>query len=205
MERAFFSVPTSFLEFDPDASRNPGKMDPVEMRKAMASVPDLYRMRLAGYSDADFRNLRAQPATELDHLRGSTYANLFTSLGQPLRAEFIDGKGLVVTAGQHRALEAKRIGVPYLPMHVTLPDSEHLVRVREACETEVSRLTPDMAELVGQDRALDTRLYPAREGSDFAERQGGPESREPVRDPGWRNPEVDRDFLWREGEGRSER
>jgi hypothetical protein len=201
MARGFFSVPTSFLEFDPATSSTTGKMSPEELRRAMSSLPDIYQMRAAGYGDGDFRRMRDEPATEADKVRGTTYLSLFTASGQPLRAEFIDQKGLVVIAGQHRALEAKRLCIPYLPMHVTAPDREQLVHIREACEVETRRLTPEMPTVPELDRDLDSRLY-GQERGPYGDRQAGPEALEQVRERGWESPEVDRDLWWR---GRGER
>ena len=205
MERAFLSVPASFLSFDPETSRNPGKIDPTEVRRFMACVPELYRLQLDGYGPDDFRRLGNFPGSDVDRLLGTTYEKLFSEVGQPLRGEFIDGKGLMVTAGQHRALEAMRVGVPFLPIHVTFPDQEHLARIREACNSEVNRLAPEMASIPALDQILDERFYPDRQRSTFGDRHAGPEALEPVRERGWRNPEPNRDLWWRDRSDRSER
>jgi len=205
VERAFLSVPTSFLEFDPDTGHRPGKVDPALVRQFMASVPDIYRMQLNGAGPEDFLRLRDHPTSESERLLGATYSKLFSTSGQPLRADFINGQGLIVSAGQHRAWEAKRIGVPYLPMHVTVPDDEHLSRIREACESEVKRLTPDMMSVPDLDHQLDKRFYPDRQRSTLGDRQAGPEAMELIRERGWHNPEVDRDLWWRDRQPRHER
>jgi hypothetical protein len=194
VERVFLAVPLSYLDLDPDTSRNEPKVPPEDLRKAMATVPELYRMQLNETTDADFRRMCENPTSERERLLGTTYRHLFSPSpsAQPLRAEFYDGRGLLVTAGQHRVIEAQRLGVPYLPMHVTVPDRIHLDRIREACDGEVRDLTPDLSDVPKLQRLHDERFYPNRDRHRVLERHPGPERLEPEREIGWRLPERER-------------
>jgi hypothetical protein len=167
---------------------------PEQLRQYMATVPELYRMQVAGTSEGDFVDMHTHPRSEREQILGSTYGHLFSPSpsAQPLRAEFIDGQGLLVTSGQHRVMEAHRLGVPYVPMHVSFPDMEHLERIRAACEDEVRSLTPDMSEVPEIQRTHDARFYPERDRHRAMERHQGPERLEPEREIGWLYPERER-------------
>ena len=101
MEHVFLAVPTSYLQLDPATSRNPAKIPPVELSRAMSAVPELYRLQLQGTPESEFRRMCDSPTSSHDEQLGTTYRHLFSpsASAQPLRAEFVTGKGLMVTAG----------------------------------------------------------------------------------------------------------
>jgi hypothetical protein len=194
MLRVFLPVPTEYLELDPQTSRNAAKLSESALRAAVSTIPELYRRIDSGACENDFRRMNGS-ADPKDRLIGETYRHLFSgsASAQPLRAEFLDGRGLLVTAGQHRVLEARKLGVAYLPVHVEVPDREHLDRLRSACEQEVLRRTPELSDVPAAHRRQDQCFYPGRDRDVRpVERHPGPERLEPEREIGWRFPERER-------------
>jgi FAD/FMN-containing dehydrogenase len=189
--RAFVPVPTSYLTVE---SLSGGKRTPEEYRQYMATVPELYRLQLAGVAEQQFRQFAEAPRNTAEQRLGSAYRDLFSSSpsAQPMRAEFIDQRGLVVQAGQHRVEAAKQLGLPYVPVHVAAPTSDDVRKLQDACEQEVARLTPEMAGVVQLHRAQDMRAYPDRERVFQPERHIARERAEPERDRDWRSPERER-------------
>lgn len=163
----------------------------------MARVPELYRLQLAGTSDAEFKRMCDTPRTEQERLLGDTYRHLFSMSpsAQPLRAEFVEGTGLVVQAGQHRVMAAKQLGVPYVPVHIAAPNQAQLEHLRTAFEHDIRELTPHMQSVPELHRAHNRHMYPGSQTlarQPPLERHQGPERLEPERELGWRRPERER-------------
>ena len=196
MEREFMAVPVSYLELDPETSRGPAKMSRVELQQAMATVPEIYRMQLEGVGEQEFFRMANCPGSDREQIIGSTYRHLFSNSpsAQPLRCEFVDGSGLLVVAGQHRVIEARELGIPYLPMHVSFPNPENRDRIERQCDDEVRRLTPDLARVPELHLELTPRFYPRRDGDGGRYIDGYPrlDKAEPERENNSRVPERER-------------
>lgn len=165
----------------------------------MSTVPELYRLQCQGVGDTEFRRMCESPKDEREEILGQTYRHLFSTSpsAQPLRADFVDGEGLVVQAGQHRVLEAKRAGVPFLPVHVSAPEVQQLEKLRTAFETEVRglgaehALVPDVQRRHEEHQQLDRQLSSdARPG--VPDHHPGRERLEPERERDWLRPERER-------------
>jgi hypothetical protein len=162
----------------------------------MRRVPEIYRLRHQGVTDKDFARMATSPSSPQERELGSTYRHLFSTSpsAQPLRASFVEGRGLVVDAGQHRVLAAQMQGVSFLPVHVSAPDETQLNQLQNAFEQDVRLLAPELSNLVDVQRAHDENHYPehALERLRYVERHPGPERLEPERESGWRYPERER-------------
>lgn len=140
----FLPVPVDRLTIDPSVTADSIKASAADMRSWMAAVPEVYRMLENGYRDVDFYRMSTSPIN--DHARevGEAYRHLWSDSpsAQPLRAEFVDGVGLQVVKGQHRALAARAEGVPFVPVHVSAPEQVTLDRISNQMESEVAALDP---------------------------------------------------------------
>ncbi len=182
---------TSWLEVD-DSLRPSSKATSEEMRQWMATVPDIYSRLAAGTTDAEFHEMYEHPRDQHERIMGETYKNLFTpsQSAQPIKATWVDGRGLVVDAGQHRVLAAREAGVPLMPVHVAAPDDVTFYRIRAACEDETARTGP--ARIIDVQRKYDEALYPDRTPLRVPDRHPGIERLEPTREERFRYPERER-------------
>ena len=193
--RAFMAVPTEDLTLDPETSRHPGKYAKTLYESWMRNVPEIYRLRHEGLTDADFHRLANSPTNDRERNLGETYRNLFSTSpsAAPIRASFHEGSGLVVDAGQHRTAAAARLGLPYVPVHVSAPDEYQLDRLRTAFEGSVRQRTPDLPNVPNIHRDHHQQHYPERTrevvrmtdpaaGNSEIEREIGRERRAPERE-----------------------
>lgn len=191
--RAFIPVPLSWLQVEPaDVSRSP-KATPEQLRDWMAAVPEIYRMQCRGVTDTDFQRAGQAPPNTPERAIGDTYCHLFSASpsSQPLRADFVDGRGLVVQAGQHRVLAAREEGVPFVPVHVSAPDWEHIEKLRNACESEVRKAGTDFQQVPELHRRHDEHIY-GQDRERPLEQHRGRERLEPERERDWLHPERER-------------
>jgi hypothetical protein len=159
--RACLAVPTRLLQVDSQYVSATPKATPQQLQQWMGSVPQLYRLQADGLNDADFRRFVDTPRNEQERMLGETYRHLFSTSpsAQPLRADFVEGRGLVVESGQHRVLAAKEAGVPVVPVHVAAPDWPQLEKLRDTLGAEVRTLGSQYQRVPDLHRQHDEHRY----------------------------------------------
>ncbi len=165
---SFLAVRPESLSFDSQTSTAPGKYTRVEMQQWMSTVPEIYALQLRGATDSQFFRMCQSP-DPADRLIGETYRQLFSTSpsSRPIQASLGAGGQIEVTAGQHRSLEARSLGVPFVPVHLRASDSALLIDARAAIEADVRTRYSDGAAVVQLHRGHDERhfLEQAREQS----------------------------------------
>ena len=144
----FLPVPSSLLQFDGPVLASP-KASPGQLESYVKQVPEIYRRLVAGGSDEDFRGMVTAPLNDYERLLGQTYTHLFTTRpgAERLEAEYVEGRGLVVTRGRHRIAAAQRLGVPVMPVHVRARNEAQLSQVSRLCESQVARVDARLNDL----------------------------------------------------------
>jgi hypothetical protein len=102
VEHVFLAVPTSYLQLDPATSRNPAKIPPVELSRAMSAVPELYRLQLQGTPESEFRRMCDSPTSSHDEQLGTTYR-------PPQRGQIWSGPSVSSTVGRVPVLGQREI------------------------------------------------------------------------------------------------
>ncbi|CUR58028.1 hypothetical protein NOCA2480064 [metagenome] len=155
----FVAVPTGQLKQD-DQIAPSSKATHEQLRAYMAQLPVVYDKLGAGAGAEAFRQMRtsADPQTRAV---GDAYHHLFSPAGvdHRLEAEYVDGKGLVVTRGRHRVEAAREIGLPYVPVHVRAADDRTLDAATRNFEGQLQPAAPDV---VHAQRQLDGEHRDAR-------------------------------------------
>jgi hypothetical protein len=155
----FVAVPTNALVLDERLSPT-DKATQQQMANYVSAVPSVHQRLAAGFTDADFQGMHRNPLTAEERQVADAYYHMYSPAGRNHRieAEFVDGKGLVVTKGRHRFAAAQDVGLPTLPVHVRASDQDTLDRVTRQLESE-ARESP---EVVAQFRKLDADHRVAR-------------------------------------------
>jgi hypothetical protein len=153
----FLPVPTHLLQFD-QPTRSTDKATPAQLQQYARNVGTIYELIDAGMTRAEFDQMMQAPLNAQEASVAATYRHLFTSApgAQRFEAEFIEGRGLVITRGAHRIDAARSEGVGYVPVHVKTRTEDQADRITvsliQAVDPAIARYHQD--QLPARNRAL---------------------------------------------------
>jgi hypothetical protein len=164
----FLPVHTHLLQFD-RPTRPTDKATPAQLQQYARNVGTIYELINAGMTRADFDQMMHAPLNAREASVATTYRHLFTSApaAQRFEAEFIEGRGLVITRGAHRIEAARSEGVAYVPVHVRTRTEDQADRITvsliQAVDPAIARYHQD--QLPARSRTLLREVAPDPERS----------------------------------------
>jgi len=121
-DRRLYMVPVTRLPRE-NLADGPNGYQKEDVQRWMASVPQIERLKAAGWTSADFDRLRAS-SNPVDRELGATEHHLYRSDSSGLKASY-DGRQFDVEGGRHRVEAARQNGVESVPVHVWATPENH--------------------------------------------------------------------------------
>ena len=126
--RRLYMVPVTLLPRQ-DLADDPNGYKNEDAQRWMASVPQIERLKAAGWTSAEFDRLRTS-SNPVERELGATEYYLYRSDTSALKASY-DGRQLEVEGGRHRVEAARQRGVESVPVRVWATPENHERIVRE--------------------------------------------------------------------------
>lgn len=122
-DRRLYLVPVARLPKEQLSESAKGYRDE-DLKRWMASVPQIQRLRESGWTSSDFDRLRSAANPARREL-GETEFQLYRSDSAALKASY-DGHQFEVEGGRHRLEAAREQGVDAVPMRVWATPEHHV-------------------------------------------------------------------------------
>lgn len=128
----FVPVPTQLLQVE---DLNPSaKVSDAELREYARNLRDINQLVEAGLTREDFESMQRAALNPHEESIAQSYQHFFIQrpTSQHIEADYIEGRGLVVTRGRHRVNAAREMGVAVVPVVVRCEreaDAEKIQRV----------------------------------------------------------------------------
>ena len=121
-DRYLYLVPVSRLVSE-NMTDGPKGYRSEDVQRWMASVPQIERLKAAGWTSTDFDRLR-ESSNPAERELGDTERHLYRSDTSALKASY-DGRQFNVEGGRHRVEAARQSGVEAVPVRVWATPENH--------------------------------------------------------------------------------